>query len=189
MGTLSRILIKGIDKEQCAHLIRTNYSIGRTSIFDYQFREAFFDKMNNSFIVFDAHKIGWTAIEWGFYKSVEEHDHFLMDISKNYNTTVLLGYNQTTSGDVKLLSLKNGKIQRSIYRKCGDPYKILMEYNIGEKLPYEEAFNYPDIGQEVGEDHKLLDFDEIQEMFAECGYVGAARNEFDEHYLHLEYLK
>lgn len=189
MGAFSQILIKGIDKEQRTQLIRANYLIGRSAIFDFQFREAFFDKMNNSFIVFDAHKIGWTAIEWAFYESVEEHDHFLMDISKNYNTTVILGYNQTTSGDVKLLSLKNGKIQRSIYQKCGEPYKILMKYNIGEKLPYEQAFNYPDIDQEVSGNHKLLDFDDIQEMFLECGFIGAARNEFDEMYLHLEYLR
>jgi hypothetical protein len=189
MATRRRILIKNIDKETISHLIKSHYSIGRNAIFDYEYREVFLDQSNYVFIVFDAFLKDWTEIELDFNKSVKEHDDFLMTISRDFKTTVIFGYEQTTTGDARLLVLKNGQVTRSIYQKAYyNPFKILMEDDFGEKLPFEENFSYPEIGQNI-ENFKFLAFDEIQEMFADAGYTGKERIYFDEKYLHLEYLK
>jgi hypothetical protein len=189
MGTLRRILVKNIDKETVAEQIKNYYSIGRSAIFDYEYREVFLDKMNYVFIVFDAFINGWTEIELDFNKSVEEHDIFLTTLSNNFKTTIVFGYEQTTTGDTRFLVLKNGQVIRSIYQKSYyEPHRIIMEHNFGDRMQFEKNFLYPEIGQDI-KNYKFLNFDEIQEMFYDAGYAGESRSFFDGKFLHLEYLK
>jgi hypothetical protein len=189
MGTRRRLLIKNIDKEILAERIKNTYSIGRTAELDYEYREIFLDEMNYVLILFDAYLENWTEIELDFNESVEEHDTFLKNISKEFKTTVLFGYEQTTSGSARLLVLKNGKTIRSIYQKFQLSYKFIMEHNFGMRLESESHFEYPSLGEEITEGHKFLSFDEIQKMFSDAGFTGKERTSFDNRYLHLEYLK
>jgi hypothetical protein len=189
MGTLKRTLIKNIDKATLAEIVRNNYKIGRTAEFDYEYREVFLDKMNYVFIIFDAYINDWTEIEFDFNKSIEEHDDFLKNLSKDYKTIIISGYEQTTTGDTRLLVLNNGHIIRSIYQKSYfEPHRIIMEHDFGERLQTEKHFKYSELGQDVTR-YKLLNFDEVQKMFMDAGYKGEARTFFDQKYLHLEYLK
>lgn len=189
MGTLRRVLIKNVEKEVIAELIQRSYSIGRMAIIDYEDRAIFLDRLNPVFILFDAYLDGWVELEPDFHKSVEEHDDFWTMISREYNTTVIFGYEQTTSDDARLLLLENGIIKRSVYQKSYyNPHRLVMEHDTGERLKYELNFHYPKPGEEMG-DCYYLDFDDIQEMFTDCGYRGIKRVDFDEKYLHLEYLK
>lgn len=189
MGSLSRILIKDLDKETVVELIQQYYSIGRKAVFDYENRSAFSDEMNDAFTIFDAYINGWTEIAADYILPGEEHDMFLTTISKDFKTTVILGYVQTTTGDAQFLVLKNGQIIRSIYQKSSyNPHRLIMKYNAGEKLAFEKDFIYAEIGQDIT-DYKFLNFDEIQEMFYEAGYTGENRTYADREYLHLEYLK
>jgi hypothetical protein len=189
MGALRRTLIKNIDKLILAEIIKKNYKIGRTAEFNYEYREAFLDKGNYVFILFDAYIDGWTEIEFDFNRSIEEHDTFLEKLSKDNNTVVISGYEQTTTGDTRLLVLNKGEIIRSIYQKSyPEPDRIIMKHNFGERLKTEKNFKYPEIGEDLtGND--LLNFDELQKMFSDVGYNGEARTSFDEKYLHLEYLR
>jgi len=192
MATARRILIKNITKELARELIMKNYSVGRTATFNYEYREVFLDKMNYAFILFDSGLEDWIELDLNFYNSVKEHDDFLMRISKDYNTSVLLGYSQTTSGDTRFLVFEKGQILRSIHQKPYDePNKIaiIMESDFGEKMSYEKNFRYPGLGQNI-QGFKFLDFyDDMQQMFFDYGYSGETRKEFDENYLHIEYLK
>lgn len=189
MGTLTRILIKGIDKEAVAKLITNSYSIGRTTILSNRRKEVFLEKMNYAFIIFDAYLEDWTDIEFNFNKTVEEHDVFLFRISKDFKTTVLFGYEQTTSGDTRFLVVENGEIVRLIHQKAYyHPDRFIMEENFGEKLQFEKSFSYPEVGQDL-ENYKFLDFYDLQEMFVDAGYKGKSRTITDQKYLHLEYLK
>jgi len=71
--------------------------------------------------------------------SVEEHDSFLKNLSKNFDTIIIFGYEQTTTGETRLLVLNNGQIVRSIYQKSYfDPHRIIMENNFGDKLQTEK---------------------------------------------------
>ena len=192
MGTCSRTLIKGISKELFTELIKKNYSIGRSVILDCVNTGIFLDQMNCAFIISDAYYDGWIEVDLDFNKSIEEHDKFLIEISKKYNLLVLFGYKQTTSGEAKFLIINHGEVLRSIYQKVySEPFRVVMEINFGEKLNYEKSFQYPEIGQDIdGFEFKDLDFyTDIQEMFAEKGYGGEKNEKFDEEYLHLEYLK
>lgn len=190
MATARRILIENISKEQVRGLIEENYGVGRTAFYDYEYREVFLDKMNYAFIVFDAYLENWIELDLDFNKTVEEHDNFLYRISRDYNTTVLFGYSQTTIGDTRFLVFRNGKILRSIYQKSYyEPHRILMECNSGEKLSYEKDFSYPELGENI-EGYKFLDFySDIQQMFEDYGYRGQKRKHFDKKYLHIEYLR
>jgi hypothetical protein len=189
MGTLTRILIKGLNKDTIAELISNSYSIGRSTILDSSRREVFFEKMNYAFIIFDAYLEDWTDIVFDFNKTIEEHDTFLFRISKDFKTTVLFGYEQTTSGDTRFLVVENGEIVRLIHQKAYyDPDRFIMEENFGEKLQFEKSFSYPEVGQDL-ENYKFLDFYDLQEMFVDAGYKGKSRTITDEKYLHLEYLK
>jgi hypothetical protein len=190
MATARRILIKKINKDLASELIKKNYPSGRTAILDYEYREVFLDKQNYTFIIFDSRLEDWIELDLDFNKSVDEHDSFLIRISRDYNTTVLFGYSQTTTGDTRFLALKNGQIIRSIYQKpYYQPDQILMESNFGEKLTFEKDFQYPELGQSI-QGFKFLDFyDDIQKMFLDYGYRGDVRKDFDEKYLHVEYLR
>jgi hypothetical protein len=189
MGTFRRVLIKNVDKTVIAELIKKHYPIGRTSVLDYEYREIFLDISNYVIIVFDAYVSGWTEIEFDFNKSIEEHDHFLTQISKIFNTTVIFLYEQTTTGDTRFLVIRNGDIVRSIYQKTqSESYGILMAHDIGERLDTEKHFVYPPTGQSL-EEFTFLDMDIIQKMSVDAGYVGESREVFDEQYLHFEYLK
>ena len=175
MATRRRILIQNIDKETIAELIRNNYRIGRTAAFDYEYREVFLDKMNYVFIIFDAYINGWTEIELDFNKSVKEHDDFLKNLSKDFQTTIIFGYEQTTTGDTRLLVINKGQIIRSIYQKSYyEPHRILMEHNFGIRLETEKHFKYSELGQDMTQ-NKFLNFDELQEMFCDAGYKGEKR--------------
>ncbi|MEA5260360.1 hypothetical protein VB264_21350 [Arcicella aquatica] len=189
MATCRRVLIKDINKELLVELIKKSYPIDRIITLDDEYRELFLDKMNYAFIVFDASLEGWTELDLDFNYSVKEHDNFLMNISKNYNTTILFGYAQTTSGDQRFLVFKNGEMIRHIYQKAYYyPNRIIMESNFGNKSSYEKNFQYPELGQNI-RGFKFLDFyDDMQKMFRDYGYDGAKVKEFDEKYLHIEYL-
>lgn len=190
MATARRILIKNVSKEQVHELIEESYAVGRMAFFDYEYREAFLDKMNYAFILFDDYLDNWIELDLDFNKSAEEHDDFLLRISRDYKTTVLFGYSQTTTGDTRFVVFDNGQMLRSIYQKSYyEPHRILMESNFGERLSYEKDFHYPQLGQNI-EGYKFLDFySDIQSMFLDYGYRGEKRIQFDKKYLHIEYLK
>jgi hypothetical protein len=191
MATATRILIKGIGKELVAEIIQKHYKIDRTSIFDYEYREVYLDRMNYAFILFDAEIENWIELDLGFKKSVEEHDIFLIKLSNDYKATILFGYSQTTTADTRFLVLENGEIIRLYYEKSYSEQldRILVETNFGQKSKYENSFKYADIGQSI-EGHKSLDsYSDIQAMFEDYGYYGEKRKLFDEKYLHLEYLE
>lgn len=182
--------MKNVSKELVSELIKTNYSVGRTATFDYEYREVFLDKMNYAFILFDSNLEDWAELDLDFYESAEEHDNFLTRLSKDYQTIVLFGYSQTTTGDTRFLALENGQVLRSIYQKSYyDPHRILMENDFGEKLRYERNFQYPEPGQSI-KGFKYLDFyEDVQNMFIDYGFKGEKRKEFDNRYLHVEYLR
>ncbi|RAV99533.1 hypothetical protein [Pseudochryseolinea flava] len=189
MATARRILIKDVRTEAMQALIEKNYATGRIATFDYEYREVFLDKMNYAFIVFDAYVENWIEVDLDFYRSAEEHDDFLMRVSKACSTVVLFGYEQTTMGDTRFLAWENGQVLRSIYMKSQHPpHRILMESNVGEKLDYEKNFQYADVGQDIS-GYKTLDFyTDIQTMFADYGYSGQERKDFNQKYVHIEYL-
>ena len=189
MATCRRILIKRLCKESISELIRKEYPVGRESVYNYPYREVFLDRMNNAFIVFDAYLEDWTELDLDFNTSVEEHDYFLKSISEDYNTTVIMGYSQTTTGDARFVVFENGQILRSLYQKSYyDPHRIIMETNIGVKSKYEKDFEYPDLGENI-QGYKSLDYyDDVQAMFEDYGYTGRQRQSCDEKYLHIEYL-
>lgn len=189
MATARRILIKGIGKTLMVELIQANYQTDRTAIYDHEFREVFLDKGHYAFIVSDAYVDGWTELDVDFNTSAEEHDDFLLKISKDYQTTVLFGYSQTTSGDTRFLAVENGVILRSVYQKSYDePSRILMETDLGEKSTFEKDFDYPKPGENIEGYHFLDFYDEIQPMFEDYGYKGNPRAKEEEKYLHVEYL-
>jgi hypothetical protein len=190
MATARRILIKGISKELVAELLMKNYKIDRTSVFDYEYREVFLDKMNYAFILFDGYIENWIELDLDFKNSVDEHDIFLTKLSKEFKTIILFGYSQTTTADTRFLVLENGEITRQYYQKSYYElsHRILMETNFGHKRKYENSFKYAEIGKSI-EGFKTLDFyDDIQAMFEDYGYIGEKRKVFDEKYLHLEYI-
>jgi hypothetical protein len=190
MATARRILIKSISKELIAEHIEQNYKIDRKLILDYDCREIFLDRMNYAFIIFDGDFENWTELDLDFKKSVEEHDSFLIKLSKEFQTTILFSYSQTTTGDTRFLALENGKIIRLYYEKSyWEPsHRILLETNYGLRSKHECSFNYTQLGQSI-EGFKYLDYyDDIPAMFEDYGYVGARRQTFDERYFHLEYI-
>ena len=189
MGTLNRTLIKDISKSDLISLIKKTYSIGRVQLLDHENQALFLDRKNHSIILFESYLINWIEITFDFYNGPEEYDIFLKKISAEFLTDVIYGYEQTTTGDVRFLKIKNGKIERDIYQKSYyEPHRIIMERNSGDKYSTEKEFKYPEIGKDLT-DFKILDFDEIQDMFIDAGYKGNKNQSIKEEYTHLEWLK
>ncbi|WP_020529813.1 hypothetical protein [Flexithrix dorotheae] len=189
MGTLSRILIQGVESATVVELLKNHYKTGRTQNFDYEFKEVFLDQMNYSFIVFDAFLKNWTELIVDFYSDVREHDEFLIKISLDFQTKVIFGYEQTTLGDAKLAVWKNGNVVRSIYQKLNlEKDLIEMKENFGHRFLNEAGFKYPVIGGDCS-GFKVLDFDDIQTLFQDAGFTGEKRSNKVKEYIHLEYHK
>lgn len=188
MGTFSRTLIKGIAKEQMLDLVRAEYPIGRVEILDHENNAIFFDRKNYPFVLFDAYLSGWTEMVLEFRMSAAEHDGFLSGISGRFETTVIFGYNQTTTGDARFTVFKNGHNVRSIYQKSEfGPHRIITVEDFGSKFPYEQHFTYPPVGEDTTRGY-LLDYEDIQEMFKDAGYTGPVNLNSDEKYYHLEWI-
>ncbi|WP_386106008.1 hypothetical protein [Tenacibaculum geojense] len=149
----------------------------------------FLDRENYSIILFDSYLTNWIEIIFDFYDGPEEHDIFLKKVSTEFLTDVIFGYEQTTTGDARFLKIKGGKIERDIYQKSYyEPHRIIMERNLGNKYSTEKGFEYPEIGNDLT-DFKVLDFDEIQNMFMDAGYKGNKNQSLKEEYTHLEWLQ
>lgn len=189
MGTLIRILIKNVNPDAITKRIKDFYSIGRNQIYGYEYKEAFLDKMNYTFIVFEAYFKDWVELTVHFYNDINEHNDFLKSISLDYQTRVIFGYEQTTTGDAKLTIWDKGCIIRSIYQKLDlKKNKIVLVENTGDQLLNETNFEYPEIGEDC-DGFTMLDFDDIQTLFIDAGYIGESRAYEPERYTHLEYLK
>ena len=189
MSTLNRTLIKDISKSDLINLITKYYSINRIETLDFENQALFLDKGNSAIIIFEAYLKNWVEINFNFYNGIEEHDSFLKSISRDFHTEVIYGYEQTATGDTRFLKIRNGKIEREIYQSSHyKPHRIIMEKNIGNKYPTEIDFEYPEDGKELT-DFKILNFDEIQEIFVDAGYKGTDKQNVEEKYTHLEWIK
>lgn len=186
MSTLIRILIKDVDKEDLIEEVKDYYKTGRSKQYDYEYYEAFLDQGNYVIIIFDAYIEGWTEIGLNSYTSLDEFDDFLSKISKKYQTSVLLGIEQNSTGDSRLLILKNGKTARSIRFKFSDNTKeITLEDNFGTRLASEKSYQYPALGQ-ITSGYNYLSMHEIQQIFTDAGYIGNPRPILSGKYIHLE---
>lgn len=191
MATARRILIKGVSKESVTEQIRRHYKTGRESIHNYTYREVFLDKMNYAFIISNAYFEEWAELDLDFNDTVEEHDDFLQKLSAVYATTVIFGYEQTTVGSARFCCYQNGGLVRCIYQKFYPyPDRIIMETNVGTPSRYEKDFSYPKLGEPMTDRYKYLDFyDDIQALFEDYGYGGIPREQEENQFLHIEYLK
>jgi len=112
----------------------------------------------------------------------------LRRITKKYETKAIIGYNQTTSGDVRFACFEYGKLERSIYQK-----EIHMQSqfqtidNFGKRFPFEEKTYNSTINKPIGE-NELIDFyDDIQNWFKCFGFNWYER-EIETDYVHLEII-
>lgn len=189
MSTLSYILIKHNRLLDIEDEIKSTYEIGEREVLKQKSLYKYYDKIkrNRTFIIHQEYSDNWISIEYEL-QNLYEFDELLRRITKKYETNAIIGYNQTTSGDVRFAYFENGKLERSIYQKeihMQSQFRTIDNY--GKRLSFEEKTYNSTINKPIGE-NELIDFyDDIQNWFKYLGFNWYER-EIETDYLHLEII-
>ena len=197
MGTYSLTTIKNCDAATFVAKLEAAYTIGRNEMDyvskDYYFADVEKNVFNGTFIVSQNYHADWVDVELPFTRSKENihylyiFDDFLKAISAELNTEILLGYAQSTSGEVRVAVFSSGELKLSIHQELRSD-NIFISDNYGIESFKHYFNNLPELNHPFEDDQEILCFEEVQNFITQYGrsYDGLER-EHDE-YLHLEWL-
>ena len=197
MGTYSLTTIKNCDPATFIAKLEATYTIGQKEINyvskDYYFADLEKQTFNDAFIVSQNFHANWVDIELPFTSSKENihylyiFDGFLKAISAELNTEILLGYAQSTSGEVRVALFSSGELKLSIYQELRSD-NIFISDNYGIESFKRYFNNLPELNHAFEDSQDLLSFEKVQNFITQYGrsYDGLER-EYDE-FLHVEWL-
>lgn len=195
MGTLSQTFIHIGELNIVLDALKKYYTIGQQEWHEDRKDWLFNSPPATTIIVSQNFHRDWIELELDIGHNLYLYDEFLRRISQTFNTVILLGYSQTTTGDGRIAKFKNGALELSYYERYlyykfhGDNSppidRIYVADNWGVLTsPLEELKS-----SKVGLDGRLIDYDFIYKYFNAEGLKGDGHKAFeDETYLHLEHI-
>ena len=132
-------------------------------------------------------------MEFDFKGNLYFYDEFLRRISKSLDTTILLGYYQSTSGEGRLAKFQNGQLEISFFERYfyyksydDDAYSIDRIY-VADNLGVENSKIETLKKAKLGKDSCLIDHDFIYDFYKSEGWDNElGQNYHDWKYLHVE---
>ena len=201
MGTFSQTNIKCDRIETVLTELKKHLNIGRSVWSDKS--DTFFHRVqhennpstqwNTTITITKNQSTDWVEIEFDFNGNLYVYDEVLRRISGSLETTILLGYFQSTTGDGRLAKFKDGRMdisffERHFYYKSHDDdrYSVDRLY-VADNFGVQNS-KLPTLKETVlGVDSSLIDHDFIYEFYRSEGWDSDLHiNYHDWKYLHVE---
>lgn len=172
--------------------LKKYYKIGRIETLDQAKDYYYFEYGSDTIVVSQNYNSEWIEVEFNFNGNLYFYDEFLRRVSETYRTNIVLGYEQTTSGEIRIAEFENGRLSLSIVHKYFEydrKSKIYLADNFGVNEQLKELFSIPRLGEEIKPDY-AIEREQMVDFFKMRGWSNNLNKDFSQWtYCHIEKIR